>query len=1217
MADRGDTHYHVPNLNKWFACSSLLLFIAAFWMVIDDWQRPWKRHQREFAQIELERAEAELSTPEAQAALALEAERKEQLRLAEARLESRQTELEQATEEFRQARHEAFVATEAAKMAKQIYNWERWGTEEERLHHVLEGDDAADWKQLATYEDEMYRLDGIKQQKDLALERATQALADFQREVTVAELEVKQSTKSIELTRAKRDALDPKDMPTKIANIIRDFPGLDFIGPTLQVKKTVLEDLTFELNFTKKQRIDMCQTCHLAIDQAGYDGEEQPYASHPRLDLFLTAKSPHPMSQVGCTICHRGSGEALDFTRADHRPSNETEGDEWNEEYHWHKQHHWDYPMLTSNHIEGSCVQCHTDSMELIAEDAPKVTEGYRNFERFGCYACHKVEWFPTKRKPGPSLHGIRGKTSPEFVASWIAEPTAFRPTTWMPQVFHLENYAPNEVIVQAEYGTGRDILGQEWNETAVAAVSAFIWDQGRDEVFPPLPVEGDAERGREEFRLVGCLACHNMAPFTEEERAEARDPALRVRTNNEHGPNLRGIATKVTPEWLFAWLKDPAAYWAETRMPDLRLSDQEAADIVAYMTADPEGYFTDVPTGWQAKASPYDREVLEEQARWYFNRTDRKELARRFEEEWKDDHVLLHVVGEKYVLNQGCHSCHDIPGLENAQPIGAELTTWSSKTVDKLDWGFMHEYIAKDMGWSVEKFGEAGFHHKVHELKAYREPWLAQKLRAPRSFDRDKRKNPTEKLRMPRFPFTEAEVDSIVTFVAGLVEDEVERARMVPSAADMQMDKGLRAMRQKNCAACHSIEPGLIEFEDNDGNPHRVRGQLLALDGELLPPPMTGFDEYVAGYVDYIRDVDEDPEFELEDVTARLLEPVPGLGVSGDNVVIENVASVRTFPGWGGDMIDVITGFYLAPWVYDEANDVDVQLSADPDGEGKVRDVDGVYRDFQDEPYDKVRWTYGPPVLWGEGEKLQRDWFFRFLLAPMPLREQLRVRMPTFTYADGEAGAIADYFAHAAERAWPRTFARRFLIEEDLTATEMAELAASEGIAITAAQIQGIVDGDPVPIAANLPKLKELAAVRGFSIDGPVDPSYEAIAQRQPTTLGPLMTAHPDFFDEVGNLVLNGPKCTQCHFLMGEPPTAEGPIAWAPDLSHTRERLRPDWTRAWLEAPAKIYPGTAMPANFAAGESNWQEFVPKPSGEQIEDVLLWLFNLDRAAMAN
>ena len=49
MADRGDTHYHVRSLNRWFAGSSLLLLVSAFWMVIDDWARPWKTYQRDAA----------------------------------------------------------------------------------------------------------------------------------------------------------------------------------------------------------------------------------------------------------------------------------------------------------------------------------------------------------------------------------------------------------------------------------------------------------------------------------------------------------------------------------------------------------------------------------------------------------------------------------------------------------------------------------------------------------------------------------------------------------------------------------------------------------------------------------------------------------------------------------------------------------------------------------------------------------------------------------------------------------------------------------------------------------------------------------------------------------------------------------------------------------------------------------------------------------------
>jgi hypothetical protein len=86
-----------------------------------------------------------------------------------------------------------------------------------------------------------------------------------------------------------------------------------------------------------------------------------------------------------------------------------------------------------------------------------------------------------------------------------------------------------------------------------------------------------------------------------------------------------------------------------------------------------------------------------------------------------------------------------------------------------------------------------------------------------------------------------------------------------------------------------------------------------------------------------------------------------------------------------------------------------------------------------------------------------------------------------------------------------------------------------------------------------------------------------------------------------------------QCHFLRGAAPTQTTPITWAPDLDHARERLRPDWVREWLTDPGRTYPGTSMPANFSLDQTQWQELLPRPSAQQIEAVLTWLYNLDRA----
>lgn len=54
---------------------------------------------------------------------------------------------------------------------------------------------------------------------------------------------------------------------------------------------------------------------------------------------------------------------------------------------------------------------------------------------------------------------------------------------------------------------------------------------------------------------------------------------------------------------------------------------------------------------------------------------------------------------------------------------------------------------------------------------------------------------------------------------------------------------------------------------------------------------------------------------------------------------------------------------------------------------------------------------TAAPPNLLGEGKKVQADWLFGFLEAPVTLRPWLRVRMPTFHLTDDEAYRAVRYF--------------------------------------------------------------------------------------------------------------------------------------------------------------------------------------------------------------
>ncbi len=99
-------------------------------------------------------------------------------------------------------------------------------------------------------------------------------------------------------------------------------------------------------------------------------GLNQPFTSHPRLDLFVGSTSPHKKGDVGCTICHDGQGSATDFKWASHTPNDPKQARQWNRDHGWFDNHHWIFPMTPERFIESNCLKCHHEVVELRAERA-------------------------------------------------------------------------------------------------------------------------------------------------------------------------------------------------------------------------------------------------------------------------------------------------------------------------------------------------------------------------------------------------------------------------------------------------------------------------------------------------------------------------------------------------------------------------------------------------------------------------------------------------------------------------------------------------------------------------------------------------------------------------------------------------------------------------------------------------------------------------------
>ena len=57
-----ERYYNILKLNKWFAISSIIF--TAFWIIVfaDDYNRPWKKYQIEFRDIEIEKIKADIES---------------------------------------------------------------------------------------------------------------------------------------------------------------------------------------------------------------------------------------------------------------------------------------------------------------------------------------------------------------------------------------------------------------------------------------------------------------------------------------------------------------------------------------------------------------------------------------------------------------------------------------------------------------------------------------------------------------------------------------------------------------------------------------------------------------------------------------------------------------------------------------------------------------------------------------------------------------------------------------------------------------------------------------------------------------------------------------------------------------------------------------------------------------------------------------------------
>jgi mono/diheme cytochrome c family protein len=757
--------YNIDFLNVVFAASSIVLFVCTVWMVWDDFDRDWKNTQRRFTQLEMEVTRQQLEQADRNVDRKVLATLEQQLAAARQSIGSNQAKVDELQDRIAEINARLYRETQDYQFAKAKYDVDRYAYEVARDAKQSRAE-----RMQADIGEQARRVDEL----NLVVEKTTAEKAALERELGKYTGEATAKEKQIEELTAERSRLEARlDViaPSLTKSLIRDAPMTDFMAPTLKVQQVILPSIVDDVNFTRVPKMDRCMTCHLAIDRKGYENYPQPYRTHSNLNVYLGSDSPHPLNRIGCTVCHDGMGQSVTFRDAAHTPKDEKQAQTWEETYHWEAPHYWDYPMLPVGMTEASCAKCHRE--EAMVPNGSAITLAYATFERAGCYACHKTRGFEGLRKPGPNLTRVKAKLSPEWVKNWIREPRAIKPATWMPQVWYNSNSNSPEDAVR--------------NEAEIDATVAYLFASS-EEYTPAVASapQGDAASGKAIVESVGCLGCH----VVEEKDRSAAGP------RRTFGQPLQAIGSKTSPAWIFNWVRDPRHYSPETYMPDLRLTDREAADVTAYLVSLKGG------DGTPAKASA-DQKVADQVLLDYLKATMPFAEAQAKLASMSADQKQFEL-GQRVIGRYGCFSCHEIKGFEKTQPIGVELSEEASKLVTRLDFAFV-------------------------EIPHTKLSWFQQKLHDPRSFDQGRVLTPLEKLRMPDFHLSDREKELLVTAIMSF-QRQIQPPAALPSAGARRefLRVGRNLTQRRNCVACHTME-------GNGGDYQR-----LVAEPTLAPPLLT-----------------------------------------------------------------------------------------------------------------------------------------------------------------------------------------------------------------------------------------------------------------------------------------------------------------------------------------------------------------------------------------
>jgi mono/diheme cytochrome c family protein len=359
---------------------------------------------------------------------------------------------------------------------------------------------------------------------------------------------------------------------------------------------------------------DRCITCHQGIGEATLIEASipEPFRAHSII--------PHRPTEWGCTVCHRGQGLATEVLGA-HQATLA-----------------WEQPMIPVRYIQGSCGVCHRPDIP----ETPRLNRGREVMADLYCVGCHKLQGLERPAMLGPELTNVGNKTTQEWIFKWLKDPRTITDANGNTVVNGYEN--------EEEPRMPRFRL----SDTELTALSAFLGARKSSPIEPyrfnpvvvaALEKKPDlSDEGEARFRQMFCSTCHSLAVVRGGETQLI---------GGDIGPELTKVASKVKPDWLVFWLRDPQAYLPKGLMPRYGWSDEDLYKVTHYIM--------DRLT---------DPDLLKNMPK----------LARA-----QSNEIQL---GTRLFQQKGCASCHVIAGIKAQTDFGTDLSAEGSKPVSELDFG-------------------------------------------------------------------------------------------------------------------------------------------------------------------------------------------------------------------------------------------------------------------------------------------------------------------------------------------------------------------------------------------------------------------------------------------------------------------------------------------------------------------------------------------------